>query len=61
MKIVVDRRLGLALLLAACASACRAPKDWAEPREPQSGDITIGVQQDPNDARETNWDIQIFP
>lgn len=62
MKLVVIARLSLCVLPLLCPSGCRAPKDWGEPeREPESGDIEIWPQTDPNDARESYWEIQIWP
>lgn len=61
MKIVATARLALCVLPLLAPAGCKAPKDWAEPRPPESGDIEIWPQTDPNDSRESYWEILIYP
>jgi hypothetical protein len=54
------RALAPASLAALAILACRAPQAGTEP-EAEPCRIEIDSQQDPNDARESYWEILIFP
>lgn len=53
------------VVLAALCGSCKTPRDAGQTaddgRSGRSGDIELDLVRDPNDSRETNWEILIFP
>lgn len=53
------------VVLAALCGSCKTPRDASQTgqdgRSSRSGDIEINLVRDPNDCRETNWEILIYP
>lgn len=53
------------VVLAALCGSCKTPRDAGQTaddgRSSRSGDIEINLVRDPNDSRETYWEILIYP